>query len=142
MAELERRERVWYHGSPHELVELAAGSTITPNRDLARAFSHKPTLVSIDDDGTIHHNGREAGILYRIDEPLAPGDIHPHPQSAMPENLEWLTDRPLRLRKLGRTRIRQSDRLTEEETETLVRSRPRAEGPSIGDVEPHGGRVC
>ena len=40
--------RVWYHGSPEDLTELATGSTITPNRALARAFSHKPTLVCLE----------------------------------------------------------------------------------------------
>ena len=45
--------------------ELAAGSTVTPSRRLARAFSHKPAIVSLGDDGTVHHNGAEPGILTR-----------------------------------------------------------------------------
>ncbi|HSH78253.1 MAG TPA: hypothetical protein VLA19_06945 [Herpetosiphonaceae bacterium] len=55
---------LWFHGSPCELVELREGSTITRDRALARVFSHKPTLV-VDDDGTLSHNGRREGFLYR-----------------------------------------------------------------------------
>jgi hypothetical protein len=112
--------QVWYHGSPEDLTELAAGSTITPHRALARAFSHKPTLLCIEDDGTIRHNGLRAGILYRIAEPLTPADLSPHPRSTMPAGLEWLTRRPLRLCRLGRTRIRPGERLSEEEVRALL----------------------
>ena len=41
----------WFHGSPLRLETLTTGSTITPLRDLARVFSHKPALVSLDDAG-------------------------------------------------------------------------------------------
>jgi hypothetical protein len=57
----------WYHGSPKVLDVLRAGSIITQDRELARVFSHKPTLVSVDDAGEmrqIKHNGTEAGFLY------------------------------------------------------------------------------
>ena len=37
---------IWYHGSPLVLEVLATDSTITRNRDLARVFSHRPTIVS------------------------------------------------------------------------------------------------
>lgn len=123
MVNPERHKGIWYHGSPYELTELAAGSTITPDRDLARAFSHKPTLVCIDDDGAIRHNGTRTGILYQVDEPLAPGDVYPHPRTTMPEGLEWLTVRPLRLRRLGRARIKREERITEEEIRALVAQR-------------------
>ena len=118
--------RVWYHGSPEALTELATGSTITPNRALARAFSHKPTLVCIADDGTIRHNGLGAGTLYRIDEPLLPNDIYPHPRGTMPEGLEWVTRRPLRLRRLGRTRILQGEQLEEQEVQAILARGERA----------------
>lgn len=38
--------RAWYHGSPIVLASLVPGSTITQDKDLARVFSHKPSLVS------------------------------------------------------------------------------------------------
>ena len=107
--------RNWYHGSPHELTELAPGSTVTPNRRLARAFSHKPTLLCIEDDGTIRHNGTRPGVLYLIDEEVGPQDLHPHPRSKMPPGIEWLTTRPLKLRRLGSVSISRGEQLTADE---------------------------
>jgi hypothetical protein len=87
----------WYHGSPLVLEVLHPGSTITQNRALAEAFSHKPTVLSLDDDGRIRHNGIQPGYLYRIAEPLAPADIYPHPRSSMNPTLEWLIEREIRV---------------------------------------------
>jgi len=90
---------VWYHGSNMLFAELKEGSTITQWRELAEAFSHKPTLLGYEDDGSISHNGTEKGYLYIIDEPLTPGqDIYPHPRTTMDENAEFLTRRPLKVR--------------------------------------------
>lgn len=65
----------WYHGSPLKIDTLRKGSTITQDHDLARIFSHKPTLVSVDDEGAIKHNGQKSGFLYRIAEKLSLADI-------------------------------------------------------------------
>ena len=113
----------WYHGSPLQLTVLRAGSTITRNRDLARVFSHKPPLVSIGDDGTLQHTGTTPGYLYRIDEPLGPGDVTPHPRTTMPAGLEWLTRRELRLALIGPTEVREKEFLTEEQVAELRRGR-------------------
>jgi hypothetical protein len=82
---------------------LAEGSTITRSRAVAEAFSHKPTCVGIEErEGRIEvcHNGREHGLLYVVDEPMAEGDVRPHPRSAFESGgLEWLTNRPLRVRR-------------------------------------------
>jgi len=91
----------WYHGSPLVLSVLLSGSTITQDRHLAEVFSLKPTLVSLGDDGKIHHNGRADGLLYRMAEPVGPGDVVPHPRSSMPPGLEWLITRPLRVELIG-----------------------------------------
>ena len=89
----------WYHGSNLKLTELRAGSTITQWRELAEAFSHKPTSLCYDDDGTITHNGAEKGYLYVIDEPVVIGqDIYQHPRTAMNQNAEFLTNRSLKVR--------------------------------------------
>lgn len=90
----------WFHGSPLELDTLAAGSTVTRCRAVAEAFSHQPTMVSIEDSARpvrVSHNGGLAGYLYVVDEPVSEGDLHPHPRSSSP-GCEWITDRPLRLR--------------------------------------------
>lgn len=89
----------WYHGSPMEFSELRAGSTITQWKELAEAFSHKPSMLGYDDDGVITHNGRLKGYLYIIDEPVEVGrELSPHTRTTMDENAEFITARPLRVR--------------------------------------------
>lgn len=90
---------VWYHGSNEVFDLLREGSTITQWQALAEAFSHKPAQLSYSLSGGIEHNGREAGYLYEIAEPVRVGvDIYPHPRSTMTENAEFLTNRPLKVR--------------------------------------------
>ena len=82
---------------------LREGSTITPWRALAKAFSHRPTRLSYDDHGAITHNGMADGYLYEIDEPLVIGrDICQHPRTTMDANAEFLTCRPLRVKLVER----------------------------------------
>ena len=91
----------WYHGSNLVLTELMTGSTITQWKELAEAFSHKPTRLSYDDNGVISQNGEEKGYLYVIDEPITVDiDIYQHPRTVMDKNAEFLTKRPLRLKLL------------------------------------------
>jgi hypothetical protein len=116
----------WYHGSPEVLDVLRAGSTITQDRELARVFSHRPTLVSVDDAGEIRqikHNGTELGYLYRIAEEIAPQDVTPHPRSAMEFGKEWLTGRALRLTLVEPTQPVREEMLTDEEIEALRQRR-------------------
>ena len=92
---------IWYHGSNQSFELLREGSTITQWKELAEAFSHKPSLLCCEDDGSITHNGTEEGILYVIDEPVKIGeDVYPHPRSTMDPNAEFLTRRPLKVRRL------------------------------------------
>lgn len=94
-----KKTAVWYNGSNLRLTVLRAGSTVTKDRALAEAFSHKPSVLCRDDDGTILHNGTEHGFLYLIDEPVSEGvDCCRHPRSSMEPGLEFLTQRPLPLR--------------------------------------------
>lgn len=93
----------WYHGSPHKLISLREGSTITQKRELARIFSHKPAIVSVSDDGQIKHNGTQLGYLYAIEDKIQPEDVVPHPQTTMEVGDEWLTTRELRLKLLCTT---------------------------------------
>ena len=90
---------VWYHGSNRIFTELREGSTVTQWKELAEAFSHRPTSLGYDDDGVIVHNGTEKGYLYIIDEPVAVGtDLYQHPRTTMDENAEFLTKRPLKVK--------------------------------------------
>jgi len=97
---------IWYHGSPIELTELWTGSTITRWRELAEAFSHKPDWLSYDKvGGIIRHNGRTDGFLHVVDEPIIEGiDTYKHPNTTMDDGVEWLTKRPLKLRKICKTK--------------------------------------
>lgn len=89
----------WYHGSDSSFDVLREGSTVTQWKELAEAFSHKPSVLGYDDSGSITHNGKVDGLLYVIDEPIAVGeDIYPHPKTTMDENAEFLTKRPLKVR--------------------------------------------
>ncbi len=91
-------DELWYHGTPLELDTLAAGSTVTRWKALAEAFSHKPAVLCIEDDGNILHNGALSGRLYRIAEDAVIGsDLIQHPRTTMDEGLEFLTTRPLKL---------------------------------------------
>lgn len=115
--------RTWYHGSPRKLTTLRTGSTITVHYHLARVFSHKPGLVSINDEEQIQHNGRLDGYLYIIDEPVTEDDIEPHPASTMGEQMEWITKRELRLKlqeTLGPPNL--EELLSEEDIEILRRT--------------------
>ena len=92
----------WYHGSPIIMDTLKEGSTITQWKELALAFSQKPSLLSYDKVlGNISHNGTEKGTLYIIDEPiLIDTDIYQHPRTTMDKGVEFLTKRVLKLKKI------------------------------------------
>ncbi len=111
----------WYHGSPFELTTLRAGSTVTQKIDLARVFSHKPTLVSISDDGQIKHNGVAPGYLYVISEEIKPNDVMPHPTTTMATGEEWLTRRELHVKLLSAVDILPEEQLSEAEITALMK---------------------
>lgn len=90
----------WYHGSPVRLTILREGSTVTPSRTLAEVFSHKPSIVGIQDDGSINHNGKQRGFLYEV-VGADQSNVMLHPRSAMDPGLEWLTTRPLAVQLIG-----------------------------------------
>lgn len=115
--------KTWYHGSPYKLTTIRKGSTITQDYELAKVFSHKPTLVSISDAGKIKHNGTTPGFLYYISEDIQPGDITPHPTSTIEYGKEWLTVRELHTGLIGPTQIVADESLTEEELDDIIRHR-------------------
>ena len=112
----------WYHGTPQKnIFILRKGSTITQHIDLARVFSHKPTIVSIQDN-ELRHDGNKPGFLYTVCEVLSPEEIYPHPRSSMEWGMEWLTKLPLSLSLLGPTEIIKSELLTDTEITNLKMS--------------------
>ena len=110
----------WYHGSPLNLDHLKIGSTVTRQRHLAEVFSSKPTLVCLEDDGSIRHNGVMPGHLYRLAETPLPGDLVSHPHSSMDPGLEWLTTRELRLVRIEATRPNPHEQLSTEDIAALL----------------------
>ena len=93
----------WYHGSNLEFEILLEGSTITQWKELAEAFATKPTKLSYSDIfSPISHNGTEKVILYIVDEPLQIDvDIYQHPRTTMDKGVEFLTKRPLKLKRVN-----------------------------------------
>ena len=92
-----KKQEIWYHGSPYKIEILREGSSITWNEKLAQAFSTRPEIVSVSDDGDVKHNGKLTGHVYRIVERIVPEDVYPHPKSSMDTGWEWITKREYRL---------------------------------------------
>ena len=111
----------WYHGSPLVLNTLREGSTVTRIRALAEAFSHKPAILSISDDGRIRHTGEQPGYLYRVAEEVGHDAVRPIAGSTMPAGYEWHTTRPLRLDLIGTVPIGPEEILTPEDIDELRR---------------------
>ncbi len=101
-----KRHTDWFHGSPVKLSSLRTGSTVTPVITLARAFSHKPSILEIDvqentDSGKrnveIRHDGTKPGYLYRVAVSEPSHDLIQHPDSTGARGEEMLTTRELTL---------------------------------------------
>lgn len=111
----------WYHGSQQELAKLRVGSSITQSRSVAKAFSHRPSLVSWSDSGEVRHNGVTPGYLYVVSDDIGPDDVYPHPHPANADHWEWLINRELKLELIERTVVTDKERLTDEEIVAIKR---------------------
>ena len=111
----------WYHGSQQELTKLRVGSSITQDRNVAKAFSHRPSLVSRSDGGEVKHNGVTPGYLYAVSDDIGPDDVHPHPHPVNADRWEWLTNRELKLELIEQTIATDRERLTDEEVAEIRR---------------------
>ncbi|MFC1946398.1 hypothetical protein ACFLXY_00605 [Chloroflexota bacterium] len=101
------------------LKKLCRGNSVTQIEKLARAFSAKPTIVSVYDDGSIRHNGKEKGRIYKIIDTVTPDDIYKHPATTMDEGWEWITKRDFKLEFLYEYRSESGDILSEDEIKAL-----------------------
>ena len=124
--------RTWYHGSQQELTRLRSGSSITQRRDVAKAFSHRPTLLSMS-DASLKHDGVTPGYLHVVAEEIAPDDVHPHPHPVNAERWEWLTRRELRLELIERTEVTAEESLTDGEIAELRRKQEERGEESFAD---------
>ena len=107
--------RRWFHGSPEELSTLRAGSWVTPFREFAKAFSHKPTRVTAsgDDVTNVRHDGKVAGFLYVVAEPLVDQDLEELPGT---EKTHWQTARVLKVRLVEEVPLVETEMLSDEES--------------------------
>lgn len=110
---------IWFHGSPFAITHLRKDSTITQDRHLAEVFSHKPSIVSLDEDGTIRHNGKLPGALYIVAEPVDPEDIFPVRFSSMEPGKEWKTQRVLQVKQISKVIIKPEEVLSKKEIDNL-----------------------
>lgn len=112
-----KKEQTWFHGSPLDLETLREGSTITQIEKLAQVFSHKPSIVSVSDDGKIRHNGKAKGKVYRITDEVTADDVVEHPRSST--GWEWITNKKFKLELLYEISHSPDDILSESEIEQL-----------------------
>ena len=112
----------WYHGSPFVLSTLAKGSVVSPFREIAKAFAHKPTLVSMSDDfQTVKRNGSLPGYLYVIAERVRPADVEEMPGT---DSTHWKTRRELRVRVGAELAVSDPPLLAEDEAAGMRRTHP------------------
>ena len=107
------------------LEKLCKGSSITQLEKLVRAFSTKPAVVSVSDDGSIRHNGMEKGYIYKIIGTVKPDDVYKHPATTMDEGWECITRKDFRLEFLYEYERTPDDILSEYEIKTLREHYPR-----------------
>ena len=105
----------WYHGSQQELTTLRVGSSITQDKTVAKAFSHRPSLLTMSEGGTVKHDGVTSGYLYTVADEIGPDDVHPHPHPVNATRWEWLTNRELKLKLIEQTIVTDEERLTDQE---------------------------
>jgi hypothetical protein len=108
----------WFHGSDVELTVLRAGSSVTRDRELARAFSRRPALLG-HFEGSVRHNGIRPGYLYAVAEQLGADDLEKHPHPSNESEWEWLVRRDVAVRLIERTEIRAEELFTDEEIERI-----------------------
>lgn len=108
----------WFHGSPEKLTVLRTGSWVTPFKELAKAFSHKPTCISISDDDFryVRHNGKINGFLYVISEPVSNEDLR---ELKGTDQSHWETARKLRIQYVSDVPLVDSEMLTDSEIAAL-----------------------
>lgn len=111
----------WYHGSQQKLTILRVGSSITQNRNVAKGFSHSPSLLTQSEGGTVKHDGVIPGYLYTVADEIGPDDVYPHPHPVNATRWEWLTNRALKLELIEQTVVTDKERLTDQEIAEMKR---------------------
>jgi len=123
----------WYHGSPETLTVLRKGSWVTQFKEMAKAFSHRPNLMSLGGDcQTIKHNGQQPGFLYMVSETLGPDDVSYLRDTAQ---THWQTQRDLQVRLVAELPVDDPPQLSEEEIAELRKGIPEGTTGFIGSPD-------
>ncbi len=113
----------WFHGSPKKFEILDEGSWVTPYKEIAKAFSHKPTRISISGDtfNKVKHNGMVPGFLYIVDE-----EVEDHGLVLLQDTDEthWQTQRTFRIKLVAEVPILESELLTTRQVEAMEKKHP------------------
>jgi len=123
----------WYHGSPERLTVLKSGSWVTQFKELAKAFSHKPSLISMGDDcDLVRHNGQLIGYLYTLAEPVGADDVCYLRDTAQ---THWQTQRDLPLGLVGELPLDDPPQLSKEEIAALREDNPEGATRFVGEPD-------
>lgn len=127
----------WYHGSPEKLTVLREGSWVTQFKELAKAFSHRPSLISFGDDNqTVKHDGQQSGFLYVLSEPVGPDMVSYLAHTAL---THWQTQRDIQVQLLSELPIDDPPQLSAEDIAAMRRKVPEGKPGFISDRD--GGSV-
>ncbi len=123
----------WHHGSPERLQVLRKGSWVTQFKEMAKAFSHRPSRISMEDDYRIvKHNGKLPGFLYEVAERIGPDDVSYLRDTA---GTHWQTQRDLQVRLVAELPVDDPPQLTEEELVELRTAVPAGTTAFIGEAD-------
>ena len=133
----------WYHGSPETLDVLRKGSWLTQFKAMAKAFSHRPSLISfVDDADSVKHDGQQPGYLYTVSESLGPDDV-----SYLRDTCQthWQTQRALQVELVADLPLDDPPQLSEQEIAELRKDIPKGTTGFIGTPDekpPEGGAAA
>ena len=123
----------WFHGSPQKLTILRKDSWVTQFKELAKAFSHKPSLISLEDDKQrVKHNGQEPGFLYQVSEAVSPEEVSYLPHTSQ---THWQSQRDLRVQLVAELPVDDPPQLSKEEIRAMRKEMPEGSTGFIGDED-------
>jgi len=132
----------WYHGSPEKLTVLRKGSWVTQFEPMAKAFAHRPTLISLGDNCVdVKHNGQWPGFLYVVSEYVSPEDVTYLYDTA---RTHWQTNRDVQVRIVTELPLDDPPQLSAKEIAELRKDMPEGTSGIVcsPDEELVGWEVC
>ena len=110
---------------------LRKGSWVTQFKELAKAFSHRPSLISFGDDSqTVKHNGQQPGFLYIVSEEVGPDDVSYLRDTAQ---THWQTQYDLQVSLVAELPVDDPPQLSQEAITAMRQEIPEGTTGFIGD---------